>query len=199
LVNIAALVSGGGTNLQAIIDAVEGGRIKGARMTLVISSKPDAYALKRASKAGIKTAVVSKADFPDGEERTDELLRLLSEAGTDLVVLAGYMSILPPKIVQRYAGRMINIHPALLPRHGGEGYYGLRVHRAVLAAGDEESGATVHFVDEGVDSGEIILQGKVPVLEGDTPEALAERVLAVEHRIFVEAINVVLERWRKVL
>jgi phosphoribosylglycinamide formyltransferase-1 len=196
LVNIAALVSGGGTNLQAIIDAVEDGRIRGARIALVISSKPGVYALERAEKAGIRTAVVSKADFPDDEERADELLRLLAEASTDLVTLAGYMSILPPKITRRYAGRMLNIHPALLPRHGGEGYYGLRVHRAVLAAGDTESGATVHFVDEGVDSGEIILQGKVPVMEGDTPEALAERVLAVEHRIYVDAINIVLDAWK---
>jgi phosphoribosylglycinamide formyltransferase-1 len=194
LVNISALVSGGGTNLQAIIDAVSDGRIPGAKMALVISSKPDAYALERARGAGIRTAVVSKAGFPDGESRAAELIRLLEDADTDLVVLAGYMSILQPKITREYAGRIINIHPALLPRHGGEGYYGSRVHRAVLEAGDRESGATVHYVDEGVDSGEIILQGKVPVLDGDTPETLAARVLTVEHRIFVEAINTVIGR-----
>jgi phosphoribosylglycinamide formyltransferase-1 len=182
--------------LQAIIDAVADGRIEGARMALVISSKPDAYALERAREANIPVAVVSKADFPDDGERTEELIRLLKEADTDLVTLAGYMSILKPRITKEYAGRIINIHPALLPRHGGEGYYGLRVHRAVLESGDSESGATVHYVDEGVDSGEIILQGKAPVLDGDTPETLAARVLAVEHRIFVEAINMVIDGWK---
>jgi phosphoribosylglycinamide formyltransferase-1 len=189
VVNISVLVSGGGTNLQAILDGVSDGKIENARVGLVISSKADAYALKRAEAAGIGTAVVSKQDFPDGDARTEELLRLLAEAQTDLVVLAGYMSILSPEFCRAYAGRLMNIHPALLPKHGGEGYYGLRVHKAVLAAGDKESGATVHFVDDkGVDSGEIILQGRVPVLEDDTPETLAARVLKVEHKIFVEGI-----------
>jgi len=192
--NISVLVSGGGTNLQALIDAVEQGTLKNAKIALVISSKEGAFALERAKKAGAKTLVISKTDYPNEDEKADAILKALAEAETDLVVLAGYMSILSPKVVRAYEKRMLNIHPALLPKHGGVGYYGLRVHKAVLEAGDTESGATVHFVDEGVDSGEIILQGRVPVEPTDTPETLAARVLTVEHKILPEAVALVLQK-----
>jgi formyltetrahydrofolate-dependent phosphoribosylglycinamide formyltransferase len=186
--NISVLVSGNGSNLQALMDGIAGGAAPNARVGLVLSSNPDAFALERASKAGVKTAVADAATFPGEAERAAEILRLLAAAETDLVVLAGYMSILPPEIVNAYRGRIVNIHPSLIPKHCGKGYYGKRVHRSVLDAGDAESGATVHFVDEGVDTGEIILQKKVPVLPGDTEETLASRVLETEHGLIVEAV-----------
>ncbi|MDR1816571.1 MAG: phosphoribosylglycinamide formyltransferase [Clostridiales Family XIII bacterium] len=189
MVNVAVLVSGGGTNLQALIDAEHAGLFPNARIVLVLSSRAGVKALERAEEAGIPTTVIAKDDYPEDEARADAILAALEGAGAGLVVLAGYMSILPVRVCRAYAGRLINIHPALLPRHGGVGYYGLRVHKAVLEAGDAESGATVHFVDDrGVDSGEIIAQARVPVLPDDTPEALQARVLEVEHRIFPEAV-----------
>jgi len=195
MINISVLVSGGGTNLQALIDGVEDSRIKDARIVLVLSSKDGVYALERARKAGIETKVISKKDYPDEEEKADALLAALAEVKTDLVVTAGYMSILNKRVCAAYKGRMINIHPALLPKHGGVGYYGLRVHQAVLEAGDKETGATVHFVDEGVDSGEIILQKSIPVLDDDTPETLQKRLLdEVEHVIIVEGTNKIVEK-----
>ncbi|MDR1796336.1 MAG: phosphoribosylglycinamide formyltransferase [Clostridiales Family XIII bacterium] len=194
MVNIAVLVSGGGTDLQSLIDAEKGGRLKGARLALVVSSKAGVYALERAAAAGIEAVVIEKKGYEDEEAFAGALLAALEEAGIGLVVLAGYLCILPPRVVRAYPGRILNIHPALLPKHGGPGYYGLHVHEAVLAAGDCESGATVHYVDEGVDSGEIILQESVPVLPGDTPEALQARVLEVEHRILPEAVRMVVAR-----
>jgi phosphoribosylglycinamide formyltransferase-1 len=192
---ISVMVSGGGTNLQALIDGARDGSIPNAIIALVLSSKDGVYALERARKAGIPTVVISKADYPDEEAKADAILAALAEAKTDLVVTAGYISILSRRVCRAYAGRMINIHPALLPKHGGPGYYGLHVHEAVLAAGDTESGATVHYVTDGeVDSGEIILQGRVPVLDGDTPEILQQRVLTVEHRILPEATAQVLQK-----
>ena len=187
------MVSGGGTNLQALIDGAADGRLEGAKLVLVISSKSGAYALERARKAGINTAVIEKSDYPGEPEKTNEILRALKEANTDLVVLAGYMSILDERVCSAYKDRIINIHPALLPRHGGVGYYGLRVHRAVLAAGDKETGATVHYVDEGgVDTGRIILQRSIKVRTDDTPESLQKRVLEeVEHPLIIEAANIV--------
>ncbi|MDR0357440.1 MAG: phosphoribosylglycinamide formyltransferase [Clostridiales Family XIII bacterium] len=187
-INLSVLVSGGGSNLQAILDGIDSGTIANARVALVISSNPDAFALTRARKFGVETAVVSAAIFPRESRRTERMSELLSKAKTDAIILAGYMSILPAEIVRAYEGRILNIHPSLIPRHCGKGYYGKRVHRAVLDAGDSESGATVHFVDEGVDTGEIILQRKTPVLPGDTVDALAARVLKVEHEIIVEAV-----------
>ncbi|MDR1028616.1 MAG: phosphoribosylglycinamide formyltransferase [Clostridiales Family XIII bacterium] len=186
-INIAVLVSGGGSNLQAIMDGIASGAIRNARVGLVLSSRSDVRALERAAKAGLDAAVVGAESFPGEAERTAEILRLLAEAQTGMIVLAGYMSILPPDVVKAYEGRVINIHPSLIPKHCGKGYYGKRVHRSVLDAGDGESGATVHFVDEGVDTGEIILQRSAPVLQGDTPETLAARVLEIEHEIIVEA------------
>ncbi|MDR2156599.1 MAG: phosphoribosylglycinamide formyltransferase [Clostridiales Family XIII bacterium] len=185
--NITVFVSGGGSNLQAIMDGIASGAIPDARIGLVLSNNPGAFALERASKAGIRTAVINEDTSPEETERVRESLRLLKAAETDLIVLAGYMRILPPEIVRAYKGRIINIHPSLIPRHCGKGYYGSRVHRSVLAAGDAESGATVHFVDEGIDTGGIILQERVPVLPGDTEDTLAARVLEAEHRIIVKA------------
>lgn len=186
---ISVLVSGGGTNLQAIIDGIAHGEIEGAEIGLVISSSGKAFALQRAAKHGIKTLVVDKNTYPDEGDRNSALLEALVREDTDLVVLAGYMSILDESVVKAYKNRIINIHPSLIPRHCGPGYYGIRVHQSVLGSGDKESGATVHYVDEGVDTGPVILQKKVPVLATDTPESLAARVLETEHSILCEAIR----------
>jgi len=193
------MVSGGGTNLQALIDGAADGRIEGARVVLALSSRDGVFALERARRAGIRTAVIGKEEYSDDEQRADAILAALREAETDLVVTAGYMSIIHKKVCRAYAGRMINIHPALLPKFGGIGYYGLRVHKAVLEAGESETGATVHYVDdEGVDSGEIILQRRVAVSEADTPETLGKRVLEeVEHSLIVEAANLVARKLEK--
>ncbi|QIB70568.1 phosphoribosylglycinamide formyltransferase [Aminipila butyrica] len=192
MLRISVLVSGGGTNLQAVIDAVESGQIQGAEIGCILASKAGVFALKRGEQHGIPTRVIGKEQFPATSMRTKALLDALEEAETDLVVLAGYMSVLEPELIQAYGGRIINIHPSLIPQYCGKGFYGQRVHEAVLAAGEKESGATVHFVDEGVDTGPIILQRKVPVLAGDTTDTLAARVLAVEHQILAEAIQQVL-------
>lgn len=185
--NISVLVSGGGTNFQAIIDNVESGYIENARIAQVISSNPNAYALTRAENHGIKGVVIGKKNYPDADERTDAIIKALQEENTDLVILAGYMSVLSPKLIEAYRDKIINIHPSLIPKYCGMGMYGHHVHEAVLAGGETESGATVHFVDEGVDTGKIILQDKVPVLEDDTPDTLAARVLKVEHQLLPKA------------
>ncbi len=187
--NIAVLVSGGGTNFQAIIDNVANGFIDNGRIALLISSNADAFAIKRAEAHGIKCAVIGKKNIPDDQRRDEKLLKLLNSESTDLVVLAGYMSVLSPAIIEAYRNKIINIHPSLIPKFCGLGMYGHHVHEAVIAAGEKESGATVHFVDEGVDTGKIILQKAVPVEEGDTPETLAARVLEVEHEILPLAVK----------
>lgn len=192
MINISVLVSGGGTNLQAVIDAINGGEIKNARIGLILSSNPESYALKRGEKENIHTAVIGKSTEPDPEKRATSMIEALHKADTDIIVLAGYMSILPPAIVKKYEKKIINIHPSLIPKHCGKGFYGEKVHKSVLDSGDRESGATVHFVDEGVDTGEIILQRKVDVKKNDTAETLAARILEVEHRILVDAINKVI-------
>lgn len=194
MLRISVLVSGGGTNLQAVIDGVEGGEIPCSRIVRIIASNSRAYSLERAKKHGIPAAVIGKENYPDPEARTREILRELDSAQTDLVVLAGYMSILSPEIIRAYEGRIINIHPSLIPKYCGMGFYGKRVHEAVLAGGEKESGATVHYVDEGVDSGPIILQGRVPVLAEDTADTLAARVLETEHRILVQSIRYLAEK-----
>lgn len=178
---VGVLVSGGGTDLQSIIDA-------GINVVRVISSKEGVYALERAKKAGIPALSVTKDDYPDMAERMSRIANILEEDGVELVVLAGYLSIVTAELLDRFPGKVINIHPALLPKFGGKGFYGMNVHRAVLAAGEKESGATVHYVTEGVDEGEIIMQVKVPVLSDDTPESLQERVLEQEHILLPEAI-----------
>jgi len=177
-VRVAVLVSGGGTNLQALLDALHDSPI--ARVARVISNRPDAGALERARRAGVPTTVLRDANDPA------ELQSAL--AGAQLVVLAGYLKLVHSSVVARFRGRMINIHPALLPAFGGPGMYGHRVHEAVLASGAKESGVTVHFVDEAFDRGEIIAQEKVPVQKGDTAETLAARVLEAEHRLLPKVV-----------
>ena len=175
-INIAVLVSGGGTNLQALIDAEKAGRVKSGRLALVISSKPDAYALVRAQEAGIPTEVVSKEQYgSEGMEK--HIRRLLEMYGIKLIVLAGFMSILSREFTTAYDHRIINVHPSLIPSFCGEGFYGLHVHEAALAKGVRITGATVHFVNEIPDGGDIIEQKAVRVFDGDTPERLQKRVM----------------------
>ena len=182
------LCSGGGTNLQAIIDAVEAGTIDG-KIVLVLSNSSKSYALERARRHGIPALFVSKKQAGSDEAFNDEILSRLREVDAELVVLAGYLPIVGSQIVRAYEHRIINIHPALIPSFCGPGMYGHHVHEAVLAYGAKIYGATTHFVDEQVDHGGVILQDSVPVLEGDTPETLAARVLTVEHRILPESVR----------
>jgi phosphoribosylglycinamide formyltransferase-1 len=186
-VRIGVLVSGGGTNLQALIDACQEGKING-QVVLVISNREDAYALERASQKGIRNKFVSPSSFR-GEDYDRRLVELLEQEEVQLVVLAGYLRVLSPAFIDRFRNRIINIHPSLIPKFCGKGFYGERVHRAVLESGVEQTGATVHMVDEGTDTGPIILQEKVPVMEEDTVESLQKRVLQVEHRILVKAVG----------
>lgn len=173
---IAVLVSGGGTNLQALIDAEHSGIIKSGEISLVISNNPDAYALTRADNAGIKTAVVSKKEL--GKELFEEkIIELLEENQIDFIVLAGFMVILSEEFTKKYDKRIINVHPSLIPSFCGEGFYGLKVHEAALSYGVKVTGATVHFVNEIADGGEIIMQKAVEIKEGDTPEILQRRVM----------------------
>ena len=173
---IAVLVSGGGTNLQALLDA-QGSVITSGEITLVISNKAGAYALERARNAGVKGETVLKRECGSQEAFEDKVLALLKENDIDMIVLAGFLSVLSERFVKEYPNRIINIHPSLIPKHCGDGFYGLKVHESVLAAGDKVTGATVHFVNEITDGGEIIFQQEVPVMEGDTPEVLQKRVM----------------------
>lgn len=193
-VNISVLVSGGGTNFQAVIDAIERGDIPCGQIVQVISSTSKAYSLERAKNHGIKAKVIGKENYPDMSDRTDAILAALKEEETDMIVLAGYMSVLDARLIGAYRDRIINIHPSLIPKYCGKGFYGHHVHEAVLAGGETESGATVHFVDEGVDTGKIILQRSVPVEPGDTPDTLAARVLKVEHTILPLAVKQLTEQ-----
>ncbi len=189
MVNIAVLVSGGGTNLQALIDAQVAGRFPEGRIVRVIASRPGVYALERAANAGITTAVVERKAYADAASFDAALLAELDAASADLVVLAGFLSILGPEVVARYSNRIINVHPALIPSFCGKGYYGLKVHEAALAYGVKLTGATVHFVNEVPDGGAIILQKAVPVLEGDTPDSLQKRVMEqAEWQLLPEAV-----------
>lgn len=192
IVRISVLVSGSGTNLQALIDAIESGEIENAKIVQVISSNASAYAIERAQDHDIPVNIITKHDYADIRDRMDAILEMLRCEATDLVVLAGYMSILPKKVIDAYEDRIINVHPALLPKYGGKECYGIKVHQQVIAAGETESGATVHYVDEGIDTGKIIIQGVVPVKASDTPELLKERVLKKEHQILPEAVRMVM-------
>ena len=174
-VNIAVLVSGGGTNLQALIDAERSGIVKSGKISLVVSNNPDAFALERARKAGIKTAVCNKKEL--GASFETELIKLLEDNKTDIIVLAGFMCILSENFTSRFADRIINVHPSLIPSFCGKGFYGLRVHEAALNYGVKVTGATVHFVNEIPDGGKIIMQKAVEIKEGDTPETLQKRVM----------------------
>lgn len=174
---IAVLVSGGGTNLQALIDAERAGEMPSGEIALVVSDHEGVRALERAAAAGVPSAVISKAMFPDPAARAESLNALLAERQIDMIVLAGYLGIVRPETVQRYENRIINIHPSLIPAFCGMGYYGLRVHEAALKRGVKVTGATVHRVTSGVDEGPILLQRAVEICDGDTPEILQRRVM----------------------
>ena len=177
MIKIAVLVSGGGTNLQALIDAERQGVIRSGTLSLVVSNNANAYALERAKAAGIESRVLPKRDFPSQEAFEDALINTLKEKGIEFVVLAGFMSILGKRFIDAYEGRIINVHPALIPSFCGKGYYGLRVHEEALKKGVKVTGATVHYVNEIADGGEIIAQKAVRVLKNDTPETLQKRVM----------------------
>ena len=189
---LAVLVSGSGTNLQAIIDAIRSGELTNTEIAIVISNKKDAYALQRAEKEGIKSLFLNPKDFPSSIEYDKKLIELIKEHKIDLIILAGYLRILSKEFINAFPNKIINIHPALLPKFGGKGMYGEKVHEAVLKEKEKESGCTVHFVDNGIDTGQIIAQKKIPVLEGDNVETLQKRILLEEHKLLVESIKKVL-------
>lgn len=192
MLRVCVCLSGGGTNLQAIIDAIDAGKITNVEIVQVISNNKNAYALERARNKGIAAKVVSPKDFDNRELFNEAFLACLDEAKPDLIVLAGFLVVLPPMMIEKYEGRIINIHPSLIPSFCGKGFYGLKVHEAALARGVKVTGATVHYVDAGTDTGPIILQKAVDVLEGDTPEMLQKRVMEqAEWQILPQAINMI--------
>ena len=191
---IVVLVSGGGTNLQALIDAEKRGEIHGGQITCVISSKEGAFALERAAKAGIQSVTLPRKDYPDSKAYSQAILEELDRQGADLVVLAGFMTILDECVTKAYNNRIINVHPALIPSFCGEGFYGLRVHEKALEYGVKVSGATIHFVNEKADAGPIILQGTVAVENDDTPETLQRRIMEnVEWKLLPKAVSLFCE------
>jgi len=189
----AVFVSGGGTNLQALIDAVDSKYIKDGYIEVVFSNRKDAYGLERAIKHGIKTMFLDPAEFKTPEEYDTYLAQKMNGFGVNLVCLAGYMKILTKAFLDNFKGKVINIHPALLPSFGGKGYYGLKVHQAVIDHGAKVTGVTVHFVDYGADTGPIILQKSVEVGDDDTPESLQKKVLELEHELYKEAVKLFLQ------
>lgn len=192
MLNVVVLVSGGGTNLQAIIDAVESGQITNTKIAGVISNNKNAYALERAKKHGIPSLCISPKQFASREEFNEQCLEKVNELHPDLIVLAGFLVVIPPAMIETYRNRIINIHPSLIPSFCGTGFYGLKVHEAALARGVKVVGATVHFVDEGTDTGPIILQKAVEVEPGDTPEVLQRRVMEqAEWKILPKAIDLI--------
>ena len=198
--NIVVLVSGGGTNLQALIDAQGRGELKNGKITCVISSNPNAYALERAKNNDIDTAVIRRKDFAEFDDYDSALTELLKSKNADVVVLAGFMTILGKKVINAFENRIINIHPALIPSFCGEGYYGLRVHEEALKKGVKVTGATAHFVNEVCDGGPIIIQKAVEVKTGDTPEILQRRVMEqAEWKILPKAVSLFCEDKIKVI
>ena len=192
MLKVVVLVSGGGTNLQAIIDSIQKGTVTNTEITAVISNNKNAYALERAKTAGIAAECISPKDFENREAFNEALLAGIKKYEPDLVVLAGFLVILPQALIQEYRNRLLNIHPSLIPSFCGTGYYGLKVHEAVLARGNKVTGATVHFVDEGTDTGPILLQKAVAVKYGDTPEILQKRVMEeAEWELLPKAIDAV--------
>ncbi len=192
MLKLAVLVSGGGTNLQAIIDAISAGKITNACISVVISNNVNAYALERARAHGIEALCISPKDFESREAFNQAFLEKLNSYNVDLVVLAGFLVVLPEMMIKEYENRIVNIHPSLIPSFCGKGFYGLKVHEGVLARGVKVTGATVHFVDEGTDTGPIILQKAVEVKQGDTPEVLQRRVMEqAEWVILPKAINLI--------
>lgn len=194
MVNMGVLVSGGGTNLQKILDAQQGGGIPNGAVRVVIASRGDAYALERAKKAGVEAFALCRKDYPDVESYSEALIEALKSRGVELVVLAGFLTITGENFVRAFENRIMNVHPALLPAFGGKGFYGLHVHEAVLERGCKLTGATVHFANEVCDGGPIILQKAVEVKEGDTPEALQRRVMEeAEWELLPRAISLFCE------
>ena len=192
MLKIVVCVSGGGTNLQAIIDSINSGKLENTEIVGVISNNPNAYALERAKNAGIKGICVSPKSFADREEFNKAFLDALNDFNPDLVVLAGFLVVIPKIVIEAYRGRIINIHPSLIPSFCGTGFYGLKVHEAALQRGVKITGATVHYVDEGTDTGPIIMQKAVEVLDGDTPEILQRRVMEqAEWIILPESIGLI--------
>lgn len=192
MLKLAVLVSGGGTNLQAIIDAIDSGKITNAKVEVVISNNPNAYALTRAKNYGIDAICISPKDYEDRAAFNDAFLEKLNSYEVDLVVLAGFLVVIPEKMIAQYRNRIINIHPSLIPSFCGTGYYGLKVHEGALSRGVKVTGATVHFVDEGTDTGPIILQKAVEVQQGDTAEVLQRRVMEqAEWQILPQAIDLI--------
>ncbi len=192
MLKVAVMVSGGGTNLQAIIDAVESGRITNTELTAVISNNKSAYALERAKKAGIRDILVSPKDYADREAFDKALVDTVDALHVDLIVLAGYLVVIPPEMIDKYENKIINIHPSLIPAFCGTGFYGLKVHEAALERGVKVAGATVHFVDKGTDTGPILLQKAVVVEEGDTPKILQQRVMEqAEWILLPQAIDMI--------
>lgn len=188
LKRIVVLVSGGGTNLQAIIDSCENQTI-GGEVVGVISNQSNAFALERARKAGISDCYIGKKNYPDKTIRNEELIKYIQSMKPDLIVLAGYLAILQATFIKSFEHKIINIHPSLIPKYAGKGYYGMKVHRAVIENKEEFSGATVHFVDEKIDTGKIIIQTSLKIDENETPETLQKRVLKIEHDILIRGIN----------
>lgn len=192
MLRVLSMVSGDGTNLQAIIDSVKNGTITNTELVGVISNNKNAYALTRAEENGIDAKCISPKDYESREVFNQELLKAVDAYEPDLIVLAGYLVVIPPEMIKKYKNRIINIHPSLIPSFCGTGYYGLKVHEAALARGVKVVGATVHFVDEGTDTGPIILQKAVEVQNGDTPEVLQRRVMEqVEWKILPRAIDLI--------
>lgn len=192
MLKILVCVSGGGTNLQAIIDGVQGGAVTGVEIVRVISNNKKAYALERAAQAGIDAICVSPRDYADREQFNEAFMREVDAVSPDLIVLAGFLVVIPPELIKKYENRIINIHPSLIPSFCGTGYYGLKVHEAALKRGVKVTGATVHFVDEGTDTGPIIMQRAVNVLPGDTPEILQRRVMEeAEWIILPKSLNLI--------
>ena len=192
MMKIAVLVSGGGTNLQAILESERRGENPKGKVTLVVASKPGVYALERAASFGVPTAVVSRKDYASSEEFDAALLDVLKKNGIELVVLAGFLSVLGPSVIAAYPNRILNVHPSLIPSFCGPGFYGLRVHEAALARGVKVTGATVHFVNEVCDGGPILLQKAVEVQPGDTPEVLQKRVMVeAEWKLLPKAVAMV--------
>lgn len=190
MLRVLVCVSGGGTNLQALIDAIRTGKITDTEIVRVISNNPGAYALERAAAAGIEGVCVSPKEFSDREQFYDAFLEKVEEARPDLIVLAGFLVVIPGKLIQKYQNRILNIHPSLIPSFCGTGYYGLKVHEKVLERGVKITGATVHFVDEGTDTGPIVLQKAVAVAPGDTPKSLQQRVMEeAEWELLPAAVN----------
>lgn len=192
MLRIAVMVSGGGTNLQAIIDAVNSGSITNTEIAAVISNNEGAYALTRAEQNGIKAMCISPKSYESREAFNEALLEEVNKLNVDLIVLAGYLVKIPEAMVHQYSHKIINVHPSLIPSFCGVGFYGLKVHEAVLEKGVKVTGATVHYVDEGMDTGEIIYQKAVEVLEGDTPQSIQRRVMEeAEWKLLPQAINMI--------